>query len=90
MLVLFQLFIAIGAIIMTLLVFSQFHYLIRKERGYDTENLVVVRRPDGLAGKLEDYKEQVSRHSGVLSVTNSTSIPGSNFSRMPFYLEEHP
>jgi putative ABC transport system permease protein len=90
MLVLFQLFIAIGAIIMTLLVFSQFRYLIRKERGYDTENLVVIRRPDGLAGKLEAYKGQVSRHSGVISVTNSTSIPGSNFSRMPYYLEGTP
>jgi putative ABC transport system permease protein len=89
-LVLFQLFIAIGAIIMTLVVFSQFRYLIRKERGYDTENLVVIRRPDGLTGKLEAYKDQVRRHPGVLAVTNSTSIPGSYFSRMPYYLEGTP
>jgi putative ABC transport system permease protein len=90
LLVLFQLFIAIGAIIMTMVVFSQFRYLIRKERGYDTENLVVIRRPDGLAGKLEAYKSQISRHPGVLSVTNSNSIPGTNFSRIPFYVEGTP
>lgn len=89
-LVLFQLFIAVGAIIMTLVVFSQFQYLIRKDRGYDTENLVVIRRPDGLTGKLEAYKSEIRRNPDVLSVVNSTSIPGSNFNRMPFYLEGTP
>jgi putative ABC transport system permease protein len=86
-LVLFQLFIAIGAITMALVVFSQFRYLVSKDRGYNTQNLVVVRRPDGLKDNLEAYKNQISRHPGVVAVTNSTSIPGSNFTRMPYYLE---
>jgi putative ABC transport system permease protein len=90
LLVLFQLFIAIGALIMTLVIFSQFRYLIRKERGYDTENLLVIRRPDGLKDRLEDYKALIRRHPGVTAVTNSTSIPGSNYSRTPYYLEGTP
>jgi putative ABC transport system permease protein len=89
-LVLFQLFIAVGAITMTLLIFGQYRYLINKDRGYETKNLVVIRRPDGLADKLEAYKSQISRHPGVLSVTNSNSIPGGSFNRPPFYLEGTP
>lgn len=88
--VLFQLFVAIGVISMTLIIFGQFRYLVNKERGYDTKNLVVVRRPDGLTSKLEDYKNQISSHPGVVSVTNSTSIPGGNFTQIPFYLEGTP
>jgi len=89
-LVLFQLFVAIGVITMTLIIFGQFRYLVNKERGYDTKNLVVIRRPDGLTSKLEDYKNQIGNHPGVISVTNSTSIPGGNFTRIPFYLEGTP
>ena len=89
-LVLFQLFVAIGVITMTLIMSSQFRYLINKERGYDTKNLVVIRRPDGLTTQLEAYKNQISRYPGVLSVTNSTSIPGGNYTRNPYYLEGTP
>ncbi len=89
-LVLLQLFIAVGVIAMTLVIFGQYRYLINKERGYDTKDLVVIRRPDGLTSQLEDYKKQISRHPGVLSVTNSNSIPGGIFTRTPFYLEGTP
>jgi putative ABC transport system permease protein len=89
-LVLFQLFIAVGVIAMTLIIFGQFRYLVEKERGYDTKDLVVIRRPDGLTGKLEAYKNQISKHPGVISVTNTTSIPGGTFPRTPYYLEGMP
>jgi putative ABC transport system permease protein len=89
-LVLFQLFIAIGAVTMALIISFQFRYLVNKDRGYVTENLVVIRRPDGLTNKLEDYKKRISRHPGVLSVTNTNSAMGGGFSRSPFYLEGSP
>jgi putative ABC transport system permease protein len=86
-LALFQLFIAVGAVTMTLIINFQFRYLVNKDRGYDTKNLVVIRRPDGLTNKLEDYKKQVRQHPGVLSVTNTTSAMGGSFTRNPYYLE---
>jgi putative ABC transport system permease protein len=89
-LVLFQLFIAVGVVVMTLVIFSQFRYLISKDRGYDTQNLLVIRRSDGLASKLEAFKEQISNYPGIIAVTNSTSIPGGNFGRNPYYLEGTP
>ncbi len=89
-LVLFQLFISIGVITMTGIVMGQYKYLVHKDLGFDKENLLIIRRPDGLKNQLEDYKKQISQYPGVISVTNSTSIPGSIFPRIPYYLEGTP
>jgi putative ABC transport system permease protein len=89
-LVLFQLLISIGVITMTGIVMGQYKYLVHKDLGFDKENLLIIRRPDGLKNQLEDYKKQISRYPGVVSVTNSTSIPGSIFPRIPYYLEGTP
>jgi putative ABC transport system permease protein len=86
-LVFIQLIIAVGVITMTLIIFAQFRYLINKERGYDTKNLLIIRRSDGLTHNLEAFKDQIRRYPGVVSVTNSNSIPGGNFNRTPFYME---
>jgi putative ABC transport system permease protein len=86
-LVLFQLFITIGVITMTGIVMGQYKYLVHKDLGFDKENLLIIRRPDGLKNQLEEYKKQIRRYPGVISVTNSTSIPGSIFPRIPYYLE---
>jgi putative ABC transport system permease protein len=89
-LVLFQLFIAVGVISMTLIVSGQYRYLSSKDLGFDRDNLLVIRRPDGLKEKLDDYKSQIAQYPGVLSVTNTTHIPGGGFSRTPYYLSGSP
>ena len=72
---------------MTGIVMGQYKYLINKDLGFDKENLLIIRRPDGLKNQLEEYKKQIRQYPGVISVTNSTSIPGSIFPRIPYYLE---
>ncbi len=72
---------------MTGIVMGQYKYLVHKDLGFDKENLLIIRRPDGLKNQLEEYKKQISQYPGVISVTNSTSIPGSIFPRIPYYLE---
>ncbi len=89
-LVLFQLFISIGVITMTGIVMGQYKYLVHKDLGFDKENLLIIRRPDGLKNQLEEYKKEISNYPGIISVTNSTSIPGSIFPRIPYYLEGTP
>jgi putative ABC transport system permease protein len=89
-LVLFQLFITMGVITMTGIVMGQYKYLIHKDLGFDKENLLIIRRPDGLKNKLEEYKKEVCLYPGVASLANSTSIPGSTFPRIPYYLEGTP
>jgi putative ABC transport system permease protein len=86
----FQLFLAVGAITISLIVISQFRYLINKDRGYDGKDLVVIRRPDALTDKLEKYKKEIMQQGGVVSVTNSTSALGSGFPRFPYHLEGTP
>jgi putative ABC transport system permease protein len=83
----FQLFVAVGTISMTLIISGQFHFLIHKERGYNTRDVVVIRRPDGLGKNLEEYKKQILGHPGVLAVTNTNSAMGRSFTRLPYVLE---
>jgi putative ABC transport system permease protein len=88
LLLLFQFFIATGAIIMTIIVFRQYHFMINKNLGFETGNMLIIRRPDGLKDKLDFYKNVSLGNPGVQSVTNSTMIPGENsFPKVPFAVE---
>ena len=80
--------VAIGLVAMTLIIFKQYRFMVNKDLGIDKENLLVIRRPDGLKDQLEAYKEKVIQYEGVVSFTNSTFIPGNDaFPRIPFYIE---
>lgn len=89
-LVVFQLFISMAAITMTGIVGGQYRYLIHKDLGFEKKNILIIRRPDGLKNKIDDYKRQISTTPGVISVSNSTGIPGSSFSHLPYYLQGSP
>jgi len=89
-LVLIQLIMSMGAITMTGIVLGQYRYLVHKDLGFNKENLLIIRRPDGLKNKLNDFKKQIGRYPGVVSVTSSISIPGSSFPRIPYYLKGSP
>jgi putative ABC transport system permease protein len=89
-LVFFQFFISVGIIIMTLIILSQYRYLIQKDLGFDQENLLVIRRSDGLKDKLDEFKSKIMHHPGIVSVTNTNQIPGGILSRNPFYLAGTP
>ncbi|MBN2812425.1 MAG: ABC transporter permease [Bacteroidales bacterium] len=85
----FQLFLTLATLTMSMIIFYQFRYLINKDRGYDTENLLVIRRSDGLAHNLEAYKNAIAKHPGVISVTNTTAPFGGIFPRSPYIIEGH-
>jgi putative ABC transport system permease protein len=89
-LTIFQLFLAVGVLTITLIILFQFRFLVNKDRGYDTENLLVIRRPDALTNKLEDFKKQILRHPDILAATNATNAMGSGFPRFPYYPEGSP
>lgn len=86
-----QFFISIGLITMTLFIFGQYDFMVSKDLGFNKENLLVIRRPDGLADQLPVFMEKAENHSGVVSLAYSTAIPGSAaFSRFPFHPEDLP
>jgi putative ABC transport system permease protein len=86
-LVFFQFFVTISILIMTFVVYAQFDFVIHKDLGFDKENLLVIRRPDGLRKDLEKYRKAILTHENVLTASNSLSLPGSIYTSSTFYLE---
>jgi putative ABC transport system permease protein len=86
-LVFFQFFITISVISMTFIVYAQFRYLTTKDLGYNKENLVVIRRPDGLKKNLDNYRNAILRNNHVLYATNTLSIPGNTVNSNTYYLK---
>ncbi|MFC2112443.1 ABC transporter permease [Bacteroidota bacterium] len=87
-LVVLQLGVSILILVGTYITFGQMRYLINKDPGFDTENILVIRRSDVLKEKIDAFKQELLRNPGVLSVSNANSIPGRNFSNNAIFVEE--
>ena len=75
-LVVVQFAISVAMIIGTGILFSQTEYIRNKKLGFDKDQVIVI---PTLGDVLEDYqpwKEALLRHSGVVGMTNSRSLPG--------------
>ncbi len=86
-LVFFQFLVTITILVMTFILYEQFNFLINKDLGFDTKNLLVIRRPDGLKKDLEKYREAILKHHNVVSATNTMAIPGNIINSTTFYVE---
>jgi putative ABC transport system permease protein len=86
-LVFFQFFVSIAILVMTFVIYAQFNYMINKDLGFDKENLVVIRRPDGLKKNLENYRSAILTNQRVLTATNTMSIPVNILNSNTFYLD---
>ena len=87
-LVVLQLSVSILILVGTYITFGQLRFLIKKNPGFDTENILVIRRSDVLKDNLESFKQELLRNPGVVSVSNSNSIPGRNFSNNAIFVEQ--
>jgi putative ABC transport system permease protein len=87
-LVVLQLAVSILILVGTYITFGQLRFLIHKDPGFDTENILVIRRSDVLKDKMESFKQELLRNPGVVSVSNSNSIPGRTFSNNAIFVEE--
>ncbi|MEE9461007.1 MAG: FtsX-like permease family protein, partial [Bacteroidales bacterium] len=87
-LVVLQLSVSILILVGTYITFGQLRFLSKNDPGFDTENILVIRRSDVLKDKMESFKQELLRNPGVVSVSNSNSIPGRNFSNNAIFVEE--
>jgi len=87
-LVVLQLAVSILILVGTYITFGQLRFLIKNDPGFDTENVLVIRRSDVLKDNMESFKQELLRNPGVVSVSNSNSIPGRNFSNNAIFVEE--
>jgi len=77
--VVFQFFISISIIILSLVVFAQVNLMLNKDLGFEKERILVIRRSDALKGQLANFKQEILTNPNFESVSNSSSIPGRNF-----------
>ena len=76
-LVVVQFFIAIFMIIATIVVSAQIRYLKNKDLGFKKDNIVVMEIQDTtFRNKVETFKNELLLNPDIVSVTNTTGVPG--------------
>lgn len=87
LLVVVQFTIAIIILLGTFIVYRQLNYMQQKDLGFEKENVLVIRRPDALEDQIDAFKQELVKHSSVISAGNSTHIPSSGFWNNAHWLE---
>jgi putative ABC transport system permease protein len=86
--VIFQFIISILIIALTFIIYFQVRYMIRKDLGFDSEHIMVIRRSDALRKQIDNFKYDLLKNKDIISVTNSDAIPGKDFISIAFRLKE--
>lgn len=74
-LVVFQFTMSIGLIICTLLVYKQLQFLKNKDKGFDNQNLIVIRNTESLgAGKIA-FREELLKMPDVINASICDLVP---------------
>jgi len=87
MLIVLQFTVTIVILIGTIIVNRQLNYMQKKETGFEKENLLLVKRPDVLRGRIDAFKKEIEQHSNVISAANTTHIPSYQYSDNAHWLE---
>ncbi len=75
MLVVFQFSLSVILIVCALVVYQQIEYMRLKNLGFDKENTLYIKASDGLNKKYEAFKQEVSNHPGVRSISRGSEEP---------------
>ena len=88
-LVVFQFTVSIILIVGTLVVQRQLNYIQNKDLGYNTEQIVIIKKTDDLSDRLRTFKEELLNNSNILGATNTNNLFGRNFGNSAFRLAGH-
>ncbi|MCY7349423.1 MAG: ABC transporter permease [Cytophagaceae bacterium] len=72
-----QFAVSIVMIVATLVVYSQLRYVQTKNLGYQREQVLVMNLHDATTQAKQQFKQEVQKLAGVVSATQSYSVPGS-------------
>jgi putative ABC transport system permease protein len=75
-LVVLQFAISIVLISGTLIMFRQISYMLKKDLGFNKENVLVIKRAEAVGNHIAGFKTALAKIPGVLSVAASTAVPG--------------
>lgn len=80
LLVLFQYSISIVLLIATFAIYKQLRYIQDKHPGYDKEQVVVVKRVNGLGAAMPSFKQRILGNPNILNASYSIDLPGDDYS----------
>jgi putative ABC transport system permease protein len=86
-LVIFQFTISIFLIIGTLVVNQQLKFFQNTKLGFDKEQVLVVQNPGALENNTAPFKETLCKHSSIVDVSGSNTLPGRSFNNIFFGAE---
>jgi len=75
-LVVFQFAVSILLIVCTLIMYRQIKYMLKKDVGFDKEQLIVINRAEAIGQKMKAFKESIKNIPGVINISSSTAVPG--------------
>lgn len=78
-LVIFQFTICIIMIISTIVVYKQLSYMTNKNVGFAKDQVLVLKRAEGLKDNKKVFKNELLKTSGILSASYTQTTPGRNF-----------
>ncbi len=79
-LVIFQFSVSVVLFIGTFIIYNQMNYIQNKKLGFDKEHVIIISRTDDIGNQIQSFKNQLLSNPNIISVSNSTSIPGKRFS----------
>jgi len=86
-LVVLQFTISIFLIAGTLIMYRQIVYMLKRDPGFNNEQLLVIENEGALGANARSFKETIATIPGVNDVTSSSSVPGNISSNNGYALE---
>ena len=81
---------SIVIIIGTAVIYMQIDFMLHKNVGFEKEQVLVIRRPDGLRDNLEIFKRGLLDNPNIRTVANSKTIPGKTYEIRSYRKKEDP
>lgn len=89
-LVIMQFAASVFILICTLSMNRQIHYVLGRKLGFSKDNVLIIKRSDGLKNNIEAFKNEIKKNPGIFAVANSTHVPGKVFWKNAFFHENNP
>jgi putative ABC transport system permease protein len=89
-LVVFQFTVCIVMIVSTLVVYKQLTFMTGKNLGFAKEQVLVIKRPEGLKDNKVAFKNELLQTTGILSASYTETTPGRHFNGHGQHLEGTP
>ncbi len=86
-LVIFQFAVSIILFIGTFIIHDQLSYIQNKNLGFNKEQIVVINKTDDIGKQIESFKLELANNPKVVSVSNTTAIPGKQGGDSAYKLE---